>query len=67
MAKVEKTKQKEEKKPLVDPWSILLHPLLTEKAIGKIETENKLIFIVNRKSNKRQIRWAMEKSFQCQG
>jgi ribosomal protein uL23 len=52
-----------EKTLLVDPWSILLHPLLTEKAIGKIENENKLVFIVNRDSNKRQIKWAMEKAF----
>jgi ribosomal protein uL23 len=56
-------KKKEEKLLLVSPWSILLYPLLTEKAIGKIETENKLVFIVNRKSNKKQIEWATEKAF----
>jgi len=54
---------KEEKTLLVDPWSILMNPLLTEKAIGKIETENKLVFIVDRRSNKKQIKWAMEKAF----
>ena len=48
---------------LLDPWTILLYPLLTEKAIGKIESENKLVFIVNRKSSKKQIRWATEKAF----
>jgi large subunit ribosomal protein L23 len=53
----------EEKILTVDPWSILLNPLLTEKTIGKIESENKLAFIVNKKSNKNQIRWAMEKAF----
>ncbi len=53
----------EEKPLLVDPWKILLYPLLTEKAIGKIENENKLVFIVNRKSNKKQIKWAVEKAF----
>jgi ribosomal protein uL23 len=37
--------------------------LLTEKAIGKIETENKIIFIVSRKSNKNQIKWAAERAF----
>jgi len=56
-------KEKEKREPLVNPWSILLYPLLTEKAIGKIETENKIIFIVNRKSNKKQIRWAAERAF----
>jgi ribosomal protein uL23 len=55
--------KKEEKMPVVDPWTVLLYPLLTEKSIGRIETENKLVFIVKRKSNKRQIRWATEKAF----
>ena len=54
--------KKIEKLPFVDPWKILIHPLLTEKAIGNIESENKLIFIVNRKSNKKQIKWAAEKA-----
>jgi large subunit ribosomal protein L23 len=55
---------KVERQLLVDPWDILLHPLLTEKAIGKIEKENKLVFIVNRNSSKKQIEWAMEKAFE---
>lgn len=55
-------KKKLEKNPLVDPWSIIKHPLLTEKALGKIETENKIVFIVNRKSNKKQIKWAIERA-----
>lgn len=55
--------KKEEKMPMIDPWTILEYPLLTEKSIGKIETENKLVFIVKRKSNKRQIKWATEKAF----
>ena len=54
--------KKEDRFPLVDPWSILQFPLLTEKAIGKIETENKLVFVVNRKSTKDQIRWAAERA-----
>lgn len=52
-----------EKLPLVNPWSILLYPLLTEKAIEKIEKENKIIFVVSRKANKKQIKWATEKVF----
>jgi large subunit ribosomal protein L23 len=54
---------KVQRQPLVDPWDILMHPLLTEKAIGKIEKENKLVFIVDRDSSKKQIGWAMEKAF----
>jgi len=56
-------KKKEEKTLLLDPWNVLLYPLLTEKAIGKIESENKLVFIVKRKSNKKEIKWAAEKAF----
>jgi ribosomal protein uL23 len=55
-------KKKEEKLPVIDPWTILQYPLLTEKALGKIEIENKLVFIVNRTSNKKQIKWAVEKA-----
>lgn len=55
--------KKEEKMLLMDPWTVLLYPLLTEKSIGKIESENKLVFIVKRKSNKKKIKWATEKAF----
>jgi ribosomal protein uL23 len=55
--------KKQEKTSLVDPWTILLYPLLTEKAIGRIESENKLVFIVDRKSSKKQVKWATEKAF----
>ena len=34
------------KELLVDPYSIIIHPMLTEKALGKVETENKIVFIV---------------------
>jgi large subunit ribosomal protein L23 len=47
--------------PLVDPWKIVFYPFLTEKSIGMVEEDNKLIFIVRRESNKREIRWAIEK------
>ena len=55
-------KEAKENLMLNDPWKVLLYPLLTEKAIGKIETENKITFIVKRKSNKKQIKWAAEKA-----
>ncbi len=46
-----------------EPWSILVHPLLTEKALGIVEKENKLVFIVRRECEKQQIKWAVEKAF----
>ena len=63
MASEKQAEEKNESTPLVDPWTIMLYPLLTEKAIGKIESENKIIFVVSRKANKTQIRWAAEKAF----
>jgi large subunit ribosomal protein L23 len=54
---------KEQKQLIVDPWTIIIHPLLSEKAIAKIEVENKLVFIVNRNSSKKQISWAVENAF----
>lgn len=65
---IEKKTKKETKKverfPVVDPWSILQYPLLTEKALALIERENKLVFVVNRKSSKKQIKWAIEKALE---
>jgi large subunit ribosomal protein L23 len=48
----------------MDPYKILLYPHLTEKSIGLIEKENKIVFIVNRKANKKQIKEAFEKLFE---
>ena len=53
-------KKDKKRKAAVDPWSIIHHPLLTEKAIGMVERHNKLMFIVSRKANKKQIKWAVE-------
>jgi len=71
MAKEEKKKRKlfkskeKGKRPLSqDPWSIIIAPHLSEKNIGLVESENKLVFIVNGKSNKKQIKWAVEKLFE---
>ena len=47
----------------MDEWKILKHPLSTEKSIRLMESENKLLFIVDRKSTKRQIKQAVEKLF----
>ena len=42
---------------------ILLYPLLSEKSVKLSDTENKVVFIVNRKANKTQIKEAIEKIF----
>jgi len=42
---------------------IILYPVLSEKALRLVEKENKVVFIVNIKANKKQIKDAFEKLF----
>ncbi len=46
-----------------DPWGVLKYPNLAEKAMNMVELENKLVFIVKKDANKKQIREAVEKGF----
>ena len=39
------------------------YPLSTEKSIRLMESENKLVFVVDRKSNKQKIKEDLEKTF----
>ncbi|MEE9323175.1 MAG: 50S ribosomal protein L23 [Candidatus Aenigmarchaeota archaeon] len=47
-----------------DAWDILVYPHLTEKSMNMVELENKLVFIVNKKANKKEIKEAVEKEFE---
>jgi len=38
---------------LFDPFKVIKKPVTSEKAINMIERENKLTFIVDRRSNKK--------------
>ncbi|MFQ6085054.1 MAG: 50S ribosomal protein L23 [Candidatus Bathyarchaeia archaeon] len=44
----------------MDPNRVLLYALITEKAVGLIESENKLTFVVDRKARKRDIKRTVE-------
>lgn len=48
---------------MIDPFKILKHPHVSEKSISLIERENKIVFIVDRRANKKQIKYAFEKMF----
>lgn len=48
----------------MDPFKILKYPHLTEKSIALVERENKIVFVVDRKANKKQIKEAFEKAFE---
>lgn len=43
--------------------TILLYPLANEKAVRLIESQNKLIFIVERTADKKEIKKAVQESF----
>ena len=47
----------------MDPWKVLKYPVSTEKVLSLVEKENKIVFVVNRKANKKQIKEAFEKVF----
>lgn len=54
--------------PRMDEHSVLRHPLTTESAMKKIEDNNTLVFIVNTKANKKQIKNAINTLYEitCQ-
>ncbi len=43
---------------------VVIHPDVTEKSMRLIETENKLVFVVARESNKAQIKAELEKLYE---
>src|SRR3989344_341826 len=72
-SKIKKAVKKEELKPIepqntsattLEPFEIIRFVLMTEKSVQNIELQNKLVFIVNRKSTKNEIKNAVEAAFQ---
>ena len=50
----------------MDQYKIIKHPLSTEKSIRLMESENKLIFVVDRKATKSEIKKAIESMFKVE-
>jgi large subunit ribosomal protein L23 len=48
---------------MMDPYSIILRPLVTEKSLGQHTERNKVSFLVAPNANKQQIRGAVERIF----
>lgn len=44
--------------------NVILYPLMTEKAVNLIESENKLTFIVTLKANKYKVKRAVEELYE---
>ena len=47
----------------MDPYSIVLHPYVTEKTMNLMENNNALEFIVKRNADKNQIKRSVEQLF----
>ena len=43
-----------------DPNHVIIRPVLTEASLEAVESENKLVFFVDRRANKNTIKWAVE-------
>ena len=50
----------------MDAYNIIKYPLSTEKSIRLMESENKLIFVVNKKTTKKEIKKAIEQMFKVE-
>ena len=48
----------------IDPFETIHFVMMTEKCVRLIESQNKLVFVVRRQSDKKQIRKAVENAFQ---
>lgn len=46
-----------------DPYDIIKFVLMTEKAIRFIESQNRLVFVVDRKARRQEIKKAIESAF----
>ena len=50
----------------MDPYSVILYPLMTESASIMVEKENKLVFAVNLKAGKSDVKKAIEQLYEVQ-
>lgn len=50
----------------MDPFQVVLHPVVTEKTFGLMDSNNSLEFLVRRTANKTQIAAAVEMLFDCE-
>ncbi|NJE61636.1 50S ribosomal protein L23 [Thermococcus sp. 21S7] len=48
----------------MDPYKVIIKPVVTEKAVAMIENENKLTFIVDKRATKADIKRAVEAMFE---
>ncbi len=50
----------------MDPYELILYPVMTESASLMVENENKLVFIVNLKARKTDVKGAIEELYEVE-
>ena len=58
-----KIADKVDRQKMLHAYQTLIHPLITEKAINMIETENKLVFVVRNNATKQEVKKAVEELY----
>jgi large subunit ribosomal protein L23 len=49
---------------MMDPYDVIIYPLMTEAASLMIEKENKLVFVVDLKASKSDVKKAVEELYE---
>lgn len=50
----------------VDPYRIIRHPLITEQTVAIMDKDNALVFMVDRKASKKEIKQAIEELYEVE-
>ncbi len=50
----------------MDPYDVVLYPLMTEVSSRLLETENKLVLMVNLRASKKDVKRAVEELYEVQ-
>ena len=50
----------------LDPYTIIRHPLITEQTVASMDRDNVLVFIVDRRTSKSQIKKAIEELYEIE-
>lgn len=50
----------------VDPYRIIKHPLITEQTVAIMDKDNALVFMVDRKASKKEIKQAIEELYEVE-
>ncbi|MBU7043142.1 MAG: 50S ribosomal protein L23 [Theionarchaea archaeon] len=66
MTKLEEIQARRKEKLDLDPYNIIRHPLITEQTVATMDRDNVLVFIVDRRVSKPQIKKAIEELYEVE-